>query len=149
MYQMVIKIPTSSIAKQKLPKFGFLVWKYTIWQHWTGVGKTRENLLFRSWRKNNEVFRQSKSAVLSGTLKKEDNKRKKGEGEQLESATRWRGQPVWPGGQCYEIDNIFAEKFGENIGVWTQNTDSECQKWSIKLIFNKIQFCRPKLGKIA
>jgi hypothetical protein len=25
MYQMVIKIPTSSIAKQKLPKFGFLV----------------------------------------------------------------------------------------------------------------------------
>jgi hypothetical protein len=52
--------------------------------------------------------------------------------------------------RCYDFLNIFAEKFGKNIGVFSTNYSQFCKKNIITLVFEKKTaiFCR-KLAKIA
>jgi hypothetical protein len=49
--------------------------------------------------------------------------------------------------RCYDFKNIFAEKFGENIGVFSQTTASFCKNVIIKLVFEKNAIFSPKIGK--
>jgi hypothetical protein len=54
----------------------------------------------------------------------------------------------FPGDRCYYYLNIFAEKFGENIGVFAETTASFFTKKLIKtLVFEKNANILPKIGK--
>jgi hypothetical protein len=39
--------------------------------------------------------------------------------------------------RCYDFENIFAENFGENIGVFAQTSASFCKNLIITLVFEK------------
>jgi hypothetical protein len=53
--------------------------------------------------------------------------------------------------RCYDFKNIFANKFGEKMAFFVQNTNSLSKIWIIILFFNYIKtpFFRRKLAKIA
>jgi hypothetical protein len=59
---------------------------------------------------------------------------------------------IFPGGEirdrCYAFKNIFAEKFGENIGVFRSNYSWFFQKFD-HWFLDKLQFFRLNLAKIA
>jgi hypothetical protein len=42
-----------------------------------------------------------------------------------------------PGITCYDFLHIFAEKFGEKIGILTQNKAKLCKNFNITLVFEK------------
>jgi hypothetical protein len=53
--------------------------------------------------------------------------------------------------RCYDFKIVFAQKFGENIGVFFAKTTASffCENVGITLVFEKnANFC-PKLAKIA
>jgi hypothetical protein len=61
--------------------------------------------------------------------------------------------PFYAWDQCYDFLNIFAEKFGEKIGVLTQNKAKLCKNLILTLVFEKnanffAENCR-KLQKIV
>jgi hypothetical protein len=50
--------------------------------------------------------------------------------------------------RCYDFSkNIFAEKFGENIGFFAQTTDSFCKNLIITLVFDRKANFFAKNGK--
>jgi hypothetical protein len=51
------------------------------------------------------------------------------------------------GDRCFDFKNIFAEKFGEKIGVFDSNKAKLCKILIIKLILRKTPIFSQKIGK--